>query len=191
MFPTTVWDLVHDAGARDPEALERFARDYRPPVLEYVRRRVPAADGEDICQDVFVRLLAGGVLSRADAEKGSFRRLLRTITQRVIIDWYRRRQRVAQVEIEPAAPEPDFDRAWARHLLERALERLRRESEGYFDVLAGHLAGEKQGRGKLWIARRKLKGLIRHEIALTCRSPGEIEEECALLAPYLRPAKKA
>lgn len=191
MFPTTVWDLVREAGAADPEALERLAGDYRPPVLDYIRRRVPAADGEDICQDVFVRLLAGGVLARADAEKGSFRSLVRTITQRVIIDWHRKRRRVLQIEIEPAAPEPDFDRAWALHLTERALGRLRQQSEGYFDVLTGHLAGEKQNRSKLWIARRKLKGLIRHEIALTCRSPGEIEEELALLAPYLRPAKKA
>ncbi|MHC4134575.1 MAG: RNA polymerase sigma factor [Planctomycetota bacterium] len=191
MFPTTVWDLVHDAGARDPEALERFARDYRPPVLDYVRRRVPAADGEDICQDVFVRLLAGGVLAKADAEKGSFRSLLRTITQRAVIDWHRRRRQAPQIEIEPAAPEPDFDRAWALHLTERALERLKQQSEGYHGVLAGHLSGEKQDRSKLWIARRKLKGLIRHEIALTCRSTDEIEEEYALLAPYLRPAKKA
>jgi RNA polymerase sigma factor (sigma-70 family) len=190
VFPTTVWDLVHEAGARDPDALERFARDYRPPVLDYIRRRAPAADGEDICQDVFVRLLSGGVLAKADAEKGSFRGLLRTITQRVIIDWHRKRRRVLPVGREPAAPEPDFDRAWALHLTERALERLEQQSEGYHAVLAGHLAGEKQDRSKLWIARRKLKGLIRREIALTCRSPEEIEEEYALLAPYLRPAEK-
>lgn len=190
MFPTTVWDLVHEAGAREPDALERFARSYRPPVLDYIRRRTPAADGEDICQDVFVRLLAGGVLAKADAQKGSFRSLLRTVTQRVIIDWHRKRRRVLPVEIEPAAPEPDFDRAWALHLAERALEALRERSEASHKVLVAHLAGEKQDRGKLWIARRKLKDLIRHEIALTCRSPEEIEEEYALLAPYLRPAKK-
>lgn len=191
MFPTTVWDLVHEAGARDPDALERFARAYRAPVLDYIRRRTPAADGEDICQDVFVRLLAGGVLAKADAQKGSFRSLLRTVTQRVLIDWHRKRRRVLPVEIEPAAPEPDFDRAWAVHLTERALEALRRQSEGYYRVLAGHLAGEKQDRSKLWIARGKLKALVRREIALTCRSPEEIEEEYALLAPYLRPAEKA
>lgn len=191
MFPTTVWDLVRGAGERDPEALERFARDYRPPVLEYVRRRVPGADADDLCQDVFVRLLAGGVLARADARKGSFRSLLRTITRRVILDWHRKRRRHPRFDAEPAAPEPDFDRAWAVHLTERALARLARESEGYHRVLQHHLAGEKQDRGKLWIARGKLKALIRHEIALTCRSPEEIEEEYALLAPYLRPAEKA
>lgn len=190
MFPTTVWDLVHEAGAHDPDALERFARSYRPPVLDYIRRRTPAADGEDLCQDVFVRLLAGGVLAKADSGKGSFRSLLRTVTQRVIIDWHRRRRRVLPVEIEPAAPAPDFDRAWALHLTERALEALRQRSEASHQVLAGHLAGEPQDRSKLWIARRKLKDLIRHQIALTCRSPEEIEEEYALLAPYLRPAKK-
>ena len=33
VFPTTVWELVADAGARDPAALEDFARAYRGPVL--------------------------------------------------------------------------------------------------------------------------------------------------------------
>ncbi len=51
--------------------------------------------------------------------------------------------------------------------------------------MKGHLAGESQNRNKLWIARNKLIALIRHEIALTCRSPEEFEEEAAYLSTFL------
>jgi hypothetical protein len=57
-------------------------------------------------------------------------------------------------------------------------------------VLRRHLSGQRPERNKLWIARRKLVALVRREIALTCRSSAEFEEEVALLARYLRPAQK-
>lgn len=186
MFPTTIWDVVRDAGRQDPEALERFASDYRAPVLEFVRRRVRGADAEDLCQEVFVRLLKGGVLAKADAEKGSFRSLLKTITSRVVIDWFRRRKDLPSEDVEPAAPEPDFDKTWAVHLTERALARLREESAGSYEAIRAQLGDEPVDRRKLWLARRKLSALVRREIALTCRSPEEIAEEAAVLAPYLK-----
>ncbi len=191
MFPTTIWDVVHEAGAKDPRALEQFASEYRQPVLDYLRAKgAPSSDAEDLCQEVFLRLLAKDVLAKADANRGSFRALLRTITWRVLVDWHRRRRDPPRAQVEPAAPQPDFDRAWALHLTERALARLREESARYHEVLQRHLDGEKQDRQKLWIARKKLIALIRREIALTSRSPEEIEEEFASLAPYLQPGGK-
>ena len=56
-------------------------------------------------------------------------------------------------------------------------------------MITGHLAGEAQDRQKLWIARRKLRGLVEHEVAATCTSEAELEEELAHLGPYLRPRK--
>lgn len=192
MFPTTVWDLVRDAGASDPEALERFAREYRAPVLDTIRRRGASGnDAEDLCQEVFLRLLAGGVLAKADPERGSFRSLLKTVTVRIVIDWWRRRKELPAEDAEPVAPEPDFDRAWALHLTERALARLEKQSPRYHEVLRHHLDGREVSRNRLWIARGKLSALLRREIALTCRGPDEIEEEYLILAPYLKPAPKA
>ncbi|HEX6211453.1 MAG TPA: sigma factor [Methylomirabilota bacterium] len=192
MFPTTVWDVVHAAGARDPAALDAFAREYRAPVVAFIRRRGFDADtAEDLCQDVFVRLLAGGVLTKADARRGAFRSLLCTVTVRVIQDWRRRHREVTGEDPDPAAPEPDFNRDWAVYLTERALRALKTTSPRAYEVVQGQLAGEKQDRNKLWIARRKLVSLIRREIAVTCRTREEMERELAVLAPYLRPSAKA
>lgn len=190
MFPNTVWDLVRDAGDRDPDALERFAAAYRVPVLRFLRGRgASAQECEDLCHEVFVRLLGGGVLAKADPQRGRFRALLCTVTKNVLIDWYRRRPDPPVETAEPAVPEPDFDRAWALHLVERAMERLHTENPTYYEDLRRHLDEEAVDRNRLWIARGKLAAYVRHEIALTCRTPGEIEEERAALAPYLGPEK--
>jgi hypothetical protein len=192
VFPTTIWDVVRAAGHRDSDALAQIAREYRAPVLAFVRSRgIDASLAEDLCQDVFVRVLAGGVLAKADAQKGSFRSLLCTITIRVIQDWTRKRREVATPDLDVEVVMPSFDRLWVRYLLERALKRLRETSPAAYDVLQRHLAGEKPHRNKLWIARRKLIALMRREIALTCRSAQDIEDEVAYLSPYLRPSKKA
>jgi DNA-directed RNA polymerase specialized sigma24 family protein len=192
VFPTTVWELVADAGARDPAALEDFARAYRGPVLEYLAASgAPPQEREDLCQEVFVRLLKGGVLAKADAAKGTFRSLLKTVTYRIFLDWRRRGRREWTGDVpEQAAPEPDFDRLWAVHLTERALAALEEESPSYHEALSRHVAGEEVHRNKVWIARGKLAALIRREIALTCRGPEEIEEEWRSLAPFLGPREK-
>ncbi len=187
MFPTTVWTVIREAGDQDPRALESFASNYRAPVLKYIRGRgLGAGDAEDLCQDVFVRVFGGKVLAKADAAKGRFRSLLLTVVRRVIQDWLRRRRpEVSLQEFDPADRDPDFDREWVLHLTERALQRLHEKKSPYYAVLKGHLAGESQNRNKLWIARNKLIALIRHEIALTCRSPEEFEEEAAYLSTFL------
>jgi hypothetical protein len=188
VFPTTIWTTIRQAGGSDTEALQEFARSYRIPVLEFIRRRgFGASDAEDICQDVFVRVLDGGVLAKADRDRGRFRSLLLAVTTRVIQDRLRKRRMPVVDDLEPAASDPEFDRAWALHLTERAIERLQAQKSPYYDVLAGHLCGEKQDRQKLWIARRKLAALVRHEVALTCAGREDYEDELAYLAPYLRP----
>jgi DNA-directed RNA polymerase specialized sigma24 family protein len=191
VFPTTVWDVVQAAGARDPGALEQFAREYRAPVIAFIQRRGVAVDiAEDLCHDVFLRVLTGGVLLKADVRRGTFRSLLCTVTVRVVQDWRRRQREAPGDDRDLAAPVPDFNRAWAVHLTERALRVLKRDSPRAYAVVRDHLAGHKQNRNKLWIARRKLISLVRREIALTCRSRDEVEREMAVLGPYLRPSSK-
>jgi RNA polymerase sigma factor (sigma-70 family) len=188
MFQTTVWEVVQAAGARDADALAKIADEYRAPILGFIRSRgIDREQAEDLCHDVFVRLLAGGVLAKADANRGRFRTLLCTVTVRVVQDWSRRRRETAADDLDPAAPEPTFDRLWVLHLVQRAFEQLKKTSPRYHEVLRNQLRGQSPDRNKLWIARRKLASLIRREIAITCRSPEEVEAEVASLSPYLRP----
>ena len=186
MFPTTIWTTIRQAGEEEPAALDDFARRYRAPVLSFVRSRgFRGADAEDVCQDVFVRVLAGKVLAKADRSRGRFRSLLLSVTNHVIQDRLRRRRELTGDGLEPV--DHDFDQAWAWHLTARALARLRDQGLPYYDVLEGHLGGRKQDRNKLWSARRKLAALVRREIAFTCATRADFEEELAYLAHYLRP----
>ena len=189
-FPTTIWTTIRDAGVEDEAALESFATRYRQPVLEYIRRRgFSANDAEDICQDVFVRVLNGGVLAKADRSRGRFRSLLLTVTTRVIQDRLRKRRDIPAEDLEPPTDEPDFDRHWAVHLTERAMAELREQGSPYYDVLREHLGGHAQPRNKLWIARQKLAALIRREVAYTCVGHDEFEAEMAYLTQFLRPSQ--
>jgi len=188
VFPTTIWTRIGQAGAQDAAALEEFAVRYRPAVLEFIHRRgFRGALADDLCQEVFLRVLRGSVLAKADPDRGRFRSLLATITMHVLHDHLRKRNEVPAPLPDLAAAPDDFDHAWALHLTARALEQLREQGSPYFDVLTAHLTGGKPGRNRLWIARRKLAALIRHEIVQTCATPAEVEEELAHLRPYLRP----
>jgi RNA polymerase sigma factor (sigma-70 family) len=190
VFQTTVWDVVRAAGAGDQGALAQIAEDYRTPILSFIRSRgMDAPQAEDLCHDVFVRVITGGVLAKADPERGRFRTLLCTVTIRVLQDWSRRHRELPMEDLDPAAPPPAFDRLWMLYLVERAFRQLQSTSPRSYEVLQEHLGGQTPHRNKLWIARRKLSALIRQEIARTCRTPDELEAEVASLSPYLRPEK--
>lgn len=200
MFPTTVWTTIQQAASSDSAALERFARRYRAPIVAAIRSRGwSSPDAEDLCQDVFVRLLHGEVLSRADATRGRFRSLLLGVTRHVILDRVRKNRRTEQTLGEatgeiPAADLEDFDaafdEAWALAIAERAMARLRQQGSTYYDVLIARLNNQKQDRNRLWIARTKLTELVRSEVAETCSGPEEFADEMARLAPYLTPRRR-
>jgi len=191
VFPTTLWTAIRLAGDADASALETFARSYRPPILSYVRSRgFSENEADDICQDAFVRILAGDVLAKASAARGRFRCLVLTVVVRTIQDRLRRRKSEQSLgEHDPADRDPDFDRQWVLHLSERALKRLGDQGSPYYEVLRRHLEGEPQDRRRLHNARKKLIALIRAEVAETCSSQQEFAAEVAYLSEFLRPAK--
>ena len=192
MFPTTIWTTIHQAGRDDATALDDVARRYRQPVLDYIKRRgFQGPDAEDLCQDVFLRILQGGVLAKADQQRGRFRSLLLSVTTHVILDRLRRRRQTPVEGIELPAEAQEFDRGWALHLTERALDRLRDEGSPYYEVIEGHLSGRPQDRNRLWIARSKLAAHIRREVAYTCATREDYEEEMAWLCQYLGPRRAA
>ena len=189
MFPTTIWTNIHRAGAGAREALESFAVDYRQPVLTFIRSRgFEENDAEDLCQEVFLRVMGGNVLAKAEASRGKFRSLLLSVTRHTILDRMRRRRRqeVPVEHVEVTDREPEFDEAWTLHLVERAFKSLRESDSRYYRVLRDHLQGDRQDRNKLWIARKKLIARIRAEVAGTCTSHREFEEEVSYLSSYLQ-----
>ncbi len=192
MFPTTIWTTIRQAGQDDSEALEQFAENYRRPVLQFIRKKgFLEQEAQDICQDVFLRLLNGRVLAKADGNRGRFRSLLLAVTSHVILDRLRKRKEPPLGDeicpVEEPEKNDEFDRTWVLYLAEQAMAELRTESAHYYRILADHLEGHKQDRNKLWIARSKLSALIRAAIAKTCSSHREFEEEVAYLSRYLRP----
>jgi RNA polymerase sigma factor (sigma-70 family) len=198
VFPTTIWTTIQRAADDDSDALDGFARRYRDPVLRYVRSRGLAGDdAEDLCQDVFVNVLRGGLLGKADRCRGRFRSLLLTVARNAVHDRFRKQGRTKEEDVEAVdelrvTPEdPAFDREWAWHLTERALERLRETGSPYYEVLRGQIDGETQDRQKLWIARKKLAQHLRREVAFTCATEEECEAELEYLSGFLRPGALA
>lgn len=164
-FATTRWSLIlkSDPGpdsARD--ALEHICRDYRAPVLAFVRRAgYSAADAEDLTQEFFSRLLERHWHERADPAQGRFRNYLMTALRRFLIDarassaTRKRGGGTPSLDFEQAcksqpqsvfeSPEQAFTHHWMRTVLEHALRRLRAEAREagkleLFDRLAEFLA---------------------------------------------------
>ena len=229
-FPTTRWTLV--VAAADPQhkearsALVSLCEGYWYPLYAYVRRRgYPPEQAQDLTQEFFIRLLEGRYLDRADPEKGRFRSFLLTSLKFFVADEEDRRRAhkrgggvVLPLEIssgedryrrEPAheeTPERIFERRWALSVLDRVVERLRREfvhhgRPEHFDRLKMFLLGKSDApyaalaremntsEGALKVAihrlRKRYRELFRQEIADTVADPGEIESELRFLAAAL------
>lgn len=227
-FHTTRWSVVRAAGSSPPAerraALETLCASYRPPVLAFVRRRsADAEEAEDLTQAFFARLLEKEDLRQADPARGRFRAFLLTALQHFLAN---ERERVrarkrgegrapASLEdasgaaLEPAGGEPperEFERAWARAVLARALERLAQEQrEAGKEALFTHLApllgndeervphaaiaaacgtSENASRVALHRLRRRLGELVRDEVRETV-GPGELEDEVDVLRAAL------
>jgi DNA-directed RNA polymerase specialized sigma24 family protein len=112
---------------------------------------------------------------------------------------------------EPAhqqTPETLFEKRWARTLLTRALEDLRREMESSGDTdrlrrLEPYLTGSVRGRGYAHVAaelgltedavkaavrrlRKRFGKLLRAEVAETVENPGDVDEEIRYLFKVIR-----
>ncbi|MBL4847966.1 MAG: sigma-70 family RNA polymerase sigma factor [Planctomycetes bacterium] len=205
MFLTTMWSQLADAGAREPTAIEALVARYRAPLLTFVRRRGQSReDSEDVVQEVFLRLFANDLLSKADRERGRFRSYLLGITTNVLRQRSRRAQaakrggELSQVSlsaikhdpIDPKSSSAEFDECWVAHLVARALEAVEAQSARQHELLVrvsdgatpGEIA-EAQGltpgqvRVDLHRARKRLARQIREEVARYCSSEEEFEQE--------------
>lgn len=229
MFETTRWSLVQAAGTGDAQAraaLEELCRIYRPAVLAWLRGRGHGrSDAEDLTQGFFARFIEKRLHETAAPERGRFRTYLRTALHHFVVNAAeyehaaRRHAGQPASELDPAdlaaadseAPDRAFERAWALALVQRAMQRLRRETEAagkaelfarLQDVLVEPPASQEYARigaalgtrpNTIAVAahrlRLRLRALVREEIALTVVDAGDIDAEYATVAAALRDAR--
>lgn len=232
LFEHTRWDLIRLAVNEAPDdyarrqaarALNQLCEIYRAPVLAYLSRRtVTPHDAEDLAQEFFSRRICPDLLAGASAHKGRFRALLLVSLKNFVRDHVSRERaekRGGKVKFVPlndavtagndtaGADDLLFDACWARTVVERALQRLRRnftargETRSY-DVLVPFICdparrselGEAAGRlgislnalqVRLSRVRSAYASHVRDELARTVSSPAEIEHEMRYLLEVL------
>ena len=229
-FETTHWSMVLRAGgdgAASDDALEKLCRSYWPPIYSWVRSQGHGIEeAQDLTQEFFARMLRYGSVARANPEQGRFRSfLLGALKHFLTNEWHRARAQkrgggqplfsldsvegVERDAMEPRDNEtPDrlFERRWAETVLERTMERLRREYDSAgqlarFDVLKNHLvsggeevsyaetaaalgSSESAAKSAIYKVRQRYGQLLRHEVAQTVPSTTDVEDElrCLLAA---------
>jgi RNA polymerase sigma-70 factor (ECF subfamily) len=226
MFETTRWSLVLAAGSDEAGArmaLEELCRIYRPAVLAWLRGRGhPRSEAEDLTQGFFVRFIEKRMHESAIPDRGRFRTYLRAALHHFVINAAEYAQAARRHAGQPAsavdpetlaaaetdAPDRAFERAWALALVQRAMQRLRREAieagkAELFERLQDCLveAPDSQDYARIAAAfgarpntiavaahrlRKRLHGLVQEEIALTVADQSEIDAEYATIANSLR-----
>jgi RNA polymerase sigma factor (sigma-70 family) len=221
---TTNWSMVLLAGADDSgtarEALADLYEAYWYPVYAMVRRYGhDQANAEDLTQAYFTRFLEKGWVKELRPEHGRFRSFLlvsvrnflnnetdreralkRGGGQRLVeLDGVSAEKRYALEPVEATTPETLFERAWARNVLDRALDRLRgeesaKEGAERFEQLKGHLTGDESagsnrelaeawgvGESAVRVAvhrlRKRYGRLVREEITATVADPADVGDE--------------
>lgn len=156
-FGKTHWPMVQGAGQGDGD-VERNAllERYHEAIYRYLHCKLTDPNAADEVYSLFVERVKENhpFLRRADPEKGRFRDYLRRVLQRMVIDYWRQRQREADrhhelssgAEANVAAPAPDvgaddedFRRAWIDELLSHAWQSLQKvekaKGQPYFVLL--------------------------------------------------------
>lgn len=221
LFLTTRWSLVAGAAAQAEESLEALCRQYWQPVYAVVRRAGHDVEAsKDLTQGFFELLLRKDSFARADRERGRFRTFLVTALKRYLVSEWRREHAARRggfaerVPLDPelaeridfgaaeATPDELFDRRWALVLLDSALQRLRTEVGGDFEVLKDCLTagrgeidypglaetlGCREGAARVAVhrLRKRYRAMIREEVARTVRDDGEVDEEMRVLMEAL------
>lgn len=223
-FATTRWSVV--LAARDGtdtashRALETLCEAYWFPLYAFIRYRGSSEDeAKDLTQGFFATLLEKDILQSFEPTMGRFRSFLLGSLKH-FLSHEREKSRAlkrgggattlsldtssaeTRYRIEPAetsTPEAVFEYRWALLVMERSLDRLRRESTGSeaaprVERLAPVLTGQKPKipyrdlaielemtepavRGAVFRLRKRLGRILREEIAETVSRPDEIDDE--------------
>lgn len=175
-FATTSWSLVGDAAGDGGskvarKALEELCQLYWYPLYAFSRRQgFDPTEAEDVTQGFFAQMLAGAMLTKADAGRGRFRSFLLAAltnyianvrrdlsalkrgggTKAISLDYLDAERRYC---LEPATnqePQHVFETQWALELLRVALAAVREQYEAMgklaiFDALSPRLTDAAEG----------------------------------------------
>lgn len=226
-FVTTHWSLILTArreGLEAAAALERLCQTYWNPLFIYAQRDGLAEhDAQDAVQSFIAHLLARQDLHSVSPEKGRFRSFLlcafkNFLTSRARTENAAKRGGGAvSVSLEndatvaadaaeladPVTPDKAFDRAWAKNLMSRALDRLGTEHQSpsqarLFSALkpslmeGGRVTHEAETAARLGLTpgalavaatrlRRRYRALIEDEVKQTLANPADLAEEMRAL----------
>ena len=231
-FTTTRWTVVLAARAREApgsgDALARLCETYWYPLYVFVRRSGhDAQEARDITQGYFLRLLEADYLQNVRQEAGRFRSFLLSSIKHYMAN--RRRdaaalkrgggqpqlsldaeQAEARFRLEPRherTPDREYERQWARAIIQRAHRRLREELEQagkpeHYRLLSRFLSG---GQGseyeevaaemgssasavKMSVSRmrKRFGGILRDEVSLTVEQDDQVDAEVRHLMTVFR-----
>ena len=206
--------------ANDPAAVASLVRSESPRLLAVARRILRNdEDAKDAVQDFVAHLLEGDFRSRLDASQGRFRAYLRASLDHYLINEHEKRSaqkrgggvKVFSLDVEVAERElgeisgDAFDRAWAIGVMQRAMERLRREFESgdrrgpfelvreffgaetppsYADAAKRHGLSAVQLKAFLHRARERFRDLVRQEVGQTADdAEGEVTQLLQAMKP--------
>lgn len=217
-----------DATSEARAALTALCETYWTPLYWYVRRQGHDADAaQDLTQAFLARLIEKHDVRNVRRERGRFRSFLLAALKHFLLNDAQSQRAVKRgggvttlpLEFDTAegkylkeprdtrTPETTFDRRWALTVLDRVLQRLRREATGAdkvaeFDVLKPSLLGESppggyqtwggelgltEGAVKVAVhrLRRRFQRVLRDEIAQTVSTEAEVEDEIRFLLSAL------
>jgi RNA polymerase sigma-70 factor (ECF subfamily) len=213
-FETTQLGVIMSAGTGAPDALRALCETYWEPLYFFIRARGSTReDAEELTQQLFAALLVPGVLAKFDPSRGRFRGWLRGAAAHLLANERDRRTALrngggwTRLDLDVEAAEGTFQRAWARTVTRRVLERIRAEFEqegkkAAFARLEALLSGEGSDtseedeaeiRGKnvvaLRVERHRLKEkararclrYLREEIGRTVASQAAVDDEIRIL----------
>lgn len=231
-FLTTRWSVVLAAGAtpspRRRAALEELCASYWYPLYAFARRRGAARDeAGDLVQGFFALLLEKDDLRLADPARGRFRAFLASAFHHFVVN-ERQKARAAKrgggracasIDVADAearfgsdfareeSPERAFERAWAREVLARALQRLEAEQVhaqrgALFEALRPALVADEDAPAHADVAqrlgtsenavkvalhrlRKRFGELVRDEVSATLEDDADVDAELALLFEVL------
>lgn len=225
VFPATHWTRIVSAQGGSEEDLNHIFAAYREPLIGYAKTWTNSHhDAEDVVQSFLLSLVRRNFLALLSREKGRFRTFLLTSLRNFLHEDFEKRNALKrgagkvtasldETDIEgnplqsPADPDPaadiQFDRAWARTVIEKASRRLSDEASktknpGLFRALHRCLNEDPTSPRHREIAkefgmtentvkvtahrhRRRLRALVEEEVLTTLSTPADLVDEVQYL----------
>ena len=137
-FPVTEWTRILDTTARKA-VLDELCAKYWRPLYSYLRSRGYSNEqAKDLVQGFFTeKVIDQELLHLADRHRGKFRNFLLVALRNYTVNVLRRNHEVSAVALDHTGIDPqsdqdserEFNRAWAKTVLEQVLEDFKQECQ--------------------------------------------------------------